>query len=82
MSKEKFEQEKLTYDIQKSIIDEKNKCVRVPVNLDDLKHMISVDDAGKISYDISKKYPNIKFTNRWDTVSDDEDVKEYLFFYE
>ena len=78
---EKIENKKSFY-MERSKKDEEKKCVRVPVNLSGPKHWVDIEIVVQMEFELKKYYPNLKFTGRYDTVSNPEDIKEYLFFYE
>jgi len=71
------------YFFDKSFIDKEKKCVHVPVKMPKVKGVLDIDIEIFSPFEtICKKYPDLDFnSNKWDTLSDDNGVKEYLFYF-
>jgi len=72
------------YFIDKSFINEKERCVHLPVVMHKKKEIPDIDYhvVPHMERDLKRKYPEVVFTGRWDVVPGENGIKEYLFFYE
>jgi hypothetical protein len=69
--------------IDKSFINEREHCVHVPVSMPKIKNTPDINiDIDHVDQKVRKKYPDINFTGRWGTSSNENGVNEYLFYFE
>ena len=63
-----------SYDLEASVVDEREKCVHVSVNLSSNgKNWIDTDIIWRLSSGLSEKYPELNFTGKWSTGVDKKD---------
>lgn len=67
------------FEIEGSINDEKEKCIRVPIK--DKDYYFDVGNMDFTHDNIKKKYPELKFTGKQEIVDKDDGTKELAFFY-
>ena len=73
-----------SYNIEDSFLNEDNFCVHVPVVMGKKQNTpdVNIDFAHRIGLELKDKYPDLRFTSEWKTISDKDGIKEYLFIYE
>ncbi len=70
------------YFIDRSYDDPEQGCIHLPVKMVKTDGVIGVDiDIDKIEALVLNKYPDIVFSPKWSTLSENGETVEYLFFY-
>ncbi len=74
------------YFIEKSFIDQENKCIHVPVKMPKIKGVpdVNIEIIDNIMLELQNKFKdeNLTFTGEWGTPPNEGGIEEYLFFYE
>ena len=88
---EKFVQTKL-YNLEASVVDKENKCIRVPVNIPPGNNknwsegnknwidLLSLQDD--ISSKLEVRYPELKFTSKCCITKGEGNTEEFIFYFE
>lgn len=86
MEKIKLDNHKVPRDIyfvEKSFKDDENKCIHMPVKMEKREGVVDANiNIEDVEDEIHKKYSDINFTGGWSSLSGENGVEEYIFFYQ